>query len=116
MQHTMSEHRQSQVVETLPDQLRPILCAFVAQIGEHPLHELEAEVSQVGQQLAQQLLTTTVGAVAPAYPDTTVPCRCGATATYLRRRSATVITQVGRITYRRPYYLCATCRQGQCPL
>ena len=43
-------------------------------------------------------------------------CPCGSTAQYVDLRSKTVITAVGPVELRRPYYLCAHCGQGQFPV
>ncbi len=44
-----------------------------------------------------------------------LPCSCGSTACYLEARSKPVLTAVGWIELRRPYYLCPRCHQGQFP-
>jgi predicted SprT family Zn-dependent metalloprotease len=43
-------------------------------------------------------------------------CECGKQAVYQRRRKAVVVSVFGRVGYRRSYYLCAHCHQGQVPL
>jgi len=43
-------------------------------------------------------------------------CPCGRTAQYVDLRSKTVITAVGPVALRRPYYLCAHCGEGQFPI
>ena len=52
-------------------------------------------------------------------PDTehrTVPCACGHLARYKELRSKTVLTVVGPVQVRRPYYLCTHCNEGQHPV
>lgn len=44
-----------------------------------------------------------------------LPCRCGHTTKYLELRSKPLLTAVGPVELRRPYYLCAHCHKGHCP-
>lgn len=44
-----------------------------------------------------------------------LPCRCGHATKYLELRSKPVLTAVGPVELRRPYYLCAHCHKGHCP-
>ena len=46
----------------------------------------------------------------------TVPCLCGHSARYKELRSKTILTVLGPVTLRRPYYLCGHCSKGQCPV
>jgi hypothetical protein len=46
----------------------------------------------------------------------TIPCPCGHSAHYKELRSKTVLTVVGPVRLTRPYYLCAQCATGQCPV
>ena len=43
-------------------------------------------------------------------------CPCGHIAQYVGLRSKTVITALGPVALRRPYYLCAHCGEGQFPI
>src|ERR1051326_3812729 len=43
------------------------------------------------------------------------PCPCGQLALYRELRSRTILTAVGEIEIRRPYYLCPHCHHGQSP-
>ena len=46
----------------------------------------------------------------------TIPCPCGHSAHYKELRSKTVLTVLGRVELRRPYYVCADCSKGQHPV
>lgn len=46
----------------------------------------------------------------------TIPCACGHLAHYKELRSKTVLTVVGPVELRRPYYTCDDCCQGQYPV
>ena len=45
----------------------------------------------------------------------TIPCPCGHSAHYKELRSKTVLTVLGSVEMRRPYYTCADCAKGQYP-
>ena len=45
----------------------------------------------------------------------TIPCPCGGSADYKELRSKTILTVLGPVELRRPYYLCAFCSKGQYP-
>lgn len=51
----------------------------------------------------------------PAAEQRTLPCRCGQRARYRELRSKSLLTVVGWVQLRRPYYLCSHCRHGQFP-
>ena len=44
-----------------------------------------------------------------------IPCGCGGTARYRELRSRAVLTVLGQMELRRPWYLCAHCHKGQFP-
>jgi len=46
----------------------------------------------------------------------TVACSCGHPADYKELRSKTVLTVVGPVQVRRPYYVCTHCPRGQYPV
>jgi hypothetical protein len=48
------------------------------------------------------------------YP-TRVSCSCGSEAHYHDQRSKQLLSVVGPVDYRRSYYVCPLCQQGQCP-
>jgi len=80
------------------------------------LSEMEEGVRQSMLKLAQYLLSDWLALQNDRYPPDTHPCRCGAPALYHEMRPGVLLTMVGRITYRRAYYLCQACHQGTYPL
>ncbi len=52
----------------------------------------------------------------PKYVEPSRPCACGGVATYQRLREGTTQSVLGAVRLKRPYYLCAACHQGSCPL
>jgi hypothetical protein len=73
---------------------------------------LRATLHQVGSAALQQLLQGDE----PALDQRTRPCPCGHQAQYLELRTKTLLTVVGRVELRRPYYLCPQCGEGQFPV
>jgi hypothetical protein len=51
----------------------------------------------------------------PGAEQRRLPCSCGSAAHYLEVRPKPVLTAVGWVELRRPYYLCPHCHQGQFP-
>lgn len=72
---------------------------------------LRAAMHQAGAAALGKLLETE----APAPEQRAVACRCGAQALYREMRSKTLLTALGEVELRRPYYLCPHCGQGQFP-
>lgn len=68
-----------------------------------------AAMHRAGAALLSQLLSGSESA-APA-----VPCRCGRQARHHDTRPKQLLTVVGGVGFRRAYYLCPHCRQGQSP-
>lgn len=97
-----------------------ILRAEIATHQEaHPemnIAELEQEVREGIQGLGAELLSQVITGLEAKYPALEMPCECGKTAKYVRRRPAKFISVFGRISYERNYYLCSGCHQGQYPL
>ena len=73
---------------------------------------LRTTLHQVGAVALQQLLQYDE----PAPDQRTLPCSCGHRAQYLGLRSKTMLTVLGQVELRRPYYLCAQCHSGQFPV
>lgn len=44
---------------------------------------------------------------------TRLPCSCGGTMRWLSERTKTVLSLLGKVTYKRVYYYCSTCKRGQ---
>jgi hypothetical protein len=51
----------------------------------------------------------------PAPEQRLLPCPCGHQAHYQELRSKPILTVLGRVEVRRPYYLCPHCHEGQFP-
>ena len=51
----------------------------------------------------------------PAEQQRSLPCSCGRQARYRELRSRRLLTALGAVEIRRPWYLCPDCHQGQFP-
>src|SRR6266508_1803570 len=76
---------------------------------EHMMRELVKEAANFGM---QQAIEQGEG----SYGCREVPCACGQKAQFVSSRSAVLWTVFGKVAYKRRYYLCSKCHQGQSPL
>ncbi|MDX1523597.1 MAG: ISKra4 family transposase [Anaerolineae bacterium] len=80
------------------------------------LSEMERQIRQMLLKLGQFLLGAWLRMLVEPYPVEKVSCSCGGEAEYQFNRSGTLLTLVGQIEYKRPYYLCGSCQKGLYPL
>lgn len=80
------------------------------------LSEMERSIRAMLLQLGQFLLGAWLAMHESHYADDSIPCSCGGRAEYQFKREGELRTVLGRITYKRAYYVCATCHSGQYPL
>lgn len=73
---------------------------------------LRATLHQVGANLLQHLLQYEE----PAPDRRQLPCPCGQQAHYVELRFKSLLTVVGEVELRRPYYWCVPCGEGQFPV
>lgn len=79
--------------------------------------DIERATRRSLQELGRLAVALQVQTRAAPYPEPAAPCpHCDETAEYVRRRSVKLRTLFGEVRVKRAYYLCATCRQGHCPL
>lgn len=95
----MAEHLVAQMQETVPS-----------------LEELEKAVLAELHIVGNVTLGALVGGLAPVYAPPTSSCDCGDKAAYHTMRTAQCKTLLGIIKVKRPYYSCAACHHGHCPL
>lgn len=91
-------------------------------LADQPIPPSLADLEARAQQLSQDCLLPAVAACvdeqraaqagAPARPR----CACGRPGHYKGSAARTLLTRVGLLTYRRPYYYCRACRRGYTPL
>ena len=75
---------------------------------------MESQLQLLLHELGNSLLGTMCQLATPAQPLPDLPCACGQLARYQRQRPATHHHRAW-CTYRRSYYQCITCGQGQTP-
>ena len=80
------------------------------------LSEMERQIRQMLLKLGRFLLGAWLTMLVEPYPAERVPCGCGGEAEYQFNREGTLLTILGQIEYKRPYYLCPSCQQGLYPL
>jgi hypothetical protein len=93
--------------------------AIIKNVAQHPesqIADLEQDLRQLLKQVGEQALGQALTALDAKYPEPQIECSCGGLANYQFRRKATLLTVFGRMTYRRSYYVCPGCHQGQYPL
>lgn len=72
---------------------------------------LREVLRQIGAEALGQVLSAEQGT-----PVAELPCACGGQVHYQRRRSATLLSVFGRVTYTRAYYAGCGCGQGHAPM
>jgi len=84
--------------------------------GRLDLEAVETSIRSAMHQAGAAALTRLLQYDPPDEDHRTVPCSCGHSAHYKELRSKTLLTVVGTVRLTRPYYLCAHCATGQCPV
>jgi hypothetical protein len=109
--------------ETLTNLARQVAEVFKAHVAQHIQtgqpsltiadveNDLRELLRQIGAQALSLFLSSTLGT-----PAAEMPCACGGTLHYQRRRSATITTVFGKVTYERAYYAGCGCGQGKAPM
>lgn len=96
---------------------------FVTGLEEHFRSEREVTVLEIETQLREMLVemgAQSLGAYLSgqeaSYPPERIGCDCGGESEYVSYKKAKVKSVFGWASYRRAYYLCPQCHQGQKPL
>lgn len=80
------------------------------------LSDMERGIREMLLELGQFLLSSWLVMQDSAYPTDKIPCSCGGQADYQFRREGVLKTVLGKIIYKRAYYVCPDCHTGQYPL
>ena len=83
--------------------------------GRLDLEAIEMAVRSAVHRAGATMLKELLKFEAPPAERRTLRCACGKQARYEGLRSKTVLTVVGEVEVRRPYYLCPHCHHGQLP-
>lgn len=80
------------------------------------LSEMERGIREALVRMGRFLLSAWLALQEGPYPAARIACSCGGEAEYLSKREGVLFTLLGRVTYKRAYYVCPRCHQGNCPL
>jgi hypothetical protein len=119
MTHSTTLPQQTEsFVSEITDRMTHIAQELSAWVTAEPrtLAEIEQYTLVVMKELNRAVAMGLCNLAVPRYPEDTIACSCGQTATYQRMRPAHVDTILGTIVINRPYYLCPTCHHGQAPV
>ncbi len=106
----------TRVAESLAQMVREQAHEIVGQGTPASISEMEVTICQAVRQLAAQWVEIWLGEMGGALAPPEIPCTCGDQAVYTRLREGVLMTIFGRISFKRRYYLCSQCHQGQYPL
>lgn len=100
------------------EQIAELLAEEVAEkmTGKQGIEDIEQTMRELGREVAGLGLQKTLEQSEECYARRAVPCECGELAVYVSKRKAVLWSVFGKVNYRRNYYLCPVCRQGQSPL
>jgi hypothetical protein len=73
--------------------------------------DMRGALRQIGQQALGMLLSSL-----QKTPEREIACSCGGVLHYQRKRSASVVSVFGGVSYERAYYAGCTCKKGKAPL
>lgn len=80
------------------------------------INEMEQMLRKLVKEAAGMGLQRAIEQGEERYAEKEVACQCGEQAKFVSKREAVLWTVFGKVNYKRRYYLCATCHQGQSPL
>ena len=86
------------------------------EVQAESLSAMEVEVKHMLHEVGGEVLRQWLEAQDGKYPADEQGCACGQKAHYVRRREGVSLTLLGRVRYRRAYYVCDACHTGQYPL
>lgn len=104
------------------ERVRRIMARYEVQVrkslkrGIRPLHEIEAEVQQIGDDVTETLTDEIIREAGTGQHGSRLRCGCGEMAKYKGMHLRHLVTLHGRIPILRAYYHCSWCRAGFCPL
>ena len=106
------------IAERLKEQVNGIAQRLSAKgdMADSLLGWFEQEVMCAMKGVGQSLLAGLCTLLVDRYAVAEIRCECGGMAVYQRQREGQTRTLFGDVTLKRPYYLCANCHQGRCPL
>jgi hypothetical protein len=106
----------TKLVEAISGLFKEAVLEIIEQQPDSKVGDLEQGLRRLLQQVGGKALSDALSAMDQKYPAPEEACGCGYKADYQFRRQAKTLTVFGWVEYRRAYYLCTRCHQGQYPL
>ena len=106
----------TELMEAVVELFKQVIVETVAQHPESKIADLEQGIRRVLKQAGERALSQGLSELDQPYPEPQIACPCGEMAEYQFRRTAKTLTVFDWVAYRRAYYLCRHCHQGQYPL
>lgn len=105
-----SIRRLEQVAKLLAEEIQEQLAE------EQGINEMEQMMRELVKEAAGLGIQQVLEQGEERYARQAVECGCGENARFVSKREAVLWTVFGKVSYKRRYYLCAECHQGQSPL
>ena len=105
-----STRRLEQVAKLLAEELAEQLA------GKQDVNEMERRMRELVKEAANAGLRQVIEQGEGNCRSREIRCSCGQQAQFVSKRPAVLWTVFGKMEYRRRYYLCPGCHQGQAPL
>ena len=84
--------------------------------SKQDVNEMEGMMRELVKEAANMGMRQAIEQGEETYGNQAVMCICGETARFVSKRPAVLWTVFGKVEYKRRYYLCSKCHQGQSPL
>ena len=100
------------------EQIGRLLAQEIAEkmAGKQDVNEIEGMMRELVKEAASLGMRQAIEQGEAAYGSQAEKCGCGQRAEFVSKRSAVLWTVFGKVSYKRRYYLCSGCHQGQSPL
>jgi len=100
------------------EQMAKLLAEEIAEKKANPpdITEMESLMRELVKEAAKLGMQYAIEQGEETYGNKEVICPCGQKAQFVSKRSAVLWTVFGKVDYKRRYYLCSKCHQGQSPL
>lgn len=100
------------------EQVAKLLAEEIAEkmAGKQDINEMEQMMRELVKEAANSGMRQAIEQGEEIYERPDIRCRCGEKARFVSKRSAVIWTVFGKMEYKRRYYICPHCHQGQSPL
>ena len=100
------------------EQVAKLLAEEIAEqmAGKQDINEMEQMMRELVKEAANSGMRQAIEQGEEIYERPDIRCMCGDKARFVSKRSAVIWTVFGKMEYKRRYYVCPHCHQGQSPL